>query len=54
VLAVHDEIVVECAAEQSDLAETWLKQAMAEEMAPLIDPVPVAVDVQTALAWAGE
>jgi DNA polymerase-1 len=54
VLAVHDEIVVECAAEQAEAAEAWLKQAMLEAMAPLIDSVPVEVEVQTARTWAGD
>jgi DNA polymerase-1 len=53
VLAIHDEIVVECATEQAEVAAAWLKQAMLEAMASLIDPVPVAVEVQTARTWAG-
>jgi DNA polymerase-1 len=54
VLAVHDEIVVECGACWVKVVGAWLKQAMLEAMAPLIDPVPVAVEVQSARTWAGE
>jgi DNA polymerase-1 len=46
VLAVHDEIVIECDTEQSPAVETWLKKAMVEAMAPLITPVPVAVETR--------
>jgi DNA polymerase-1 len=54
VLAVHDEVVVECAAEQAEVAEAWLRLAMFDAMVPLIDPVPVEVEVQTARTWAGD
>jgi DNA polymerase-1 len=54
VLAVHDEIVVECDADQADAAAAWLKQAMLDAMAPLIDPVPVEVEVQVGCNWAGD
>ena len=53
VLAVHDEIVVECDADQADAVAAWLKQAMLDAMAPLIDPVPVGIEVQTASTWGG-
>jgi DNA polymerase-1 len=53
VLAVHDEIVVECDAERADAAEAWLKAAMVDGMAPLIDPVPVVVEVQVGRTWGG-
>jgi DNA polymerase-1 len=53
VLVVHDGIVVEADAEQADAAATWLRQAMLDGMAPLIDPVPVEVEVSTAPTWAG-
>jgi DNA polymerase-1 len=54
VLAVHDEIVVECAAEQADAASSWLKAAMVEAMAPMIAPVPVAVEIKIARTWGGD
>jgi len=54
VLVVHDEIVVECAQDQADTAATWLKQAMLDGMAPLIDPVPVEVEVKIGRTWGGD
>jgi DNA polymerase-1 len=53
VLVVHDEIVVEADAGQADAAAAWLKQGMLDGMAPLIDPVPVEVEVSSAPAWGG-
>lgn len=53
VLACHDEIVVECDGDQAELAAEWLRRAMVDGMAPLIAPVPVLVEVQTAQTWAG-
>jgi DNA polymerase-1 len=54
VLAVHDEIVVEADAGQAGAAAAWLKQAMLDGMAPLIDPVPVEVEVAVGTTWAGD
>jgi DNA polymerase-1 len=54
VLAVHDEIVVEADADLADAVAAWLKTAMVEAMAPLIDPVPVEVEVQVARTWGGD
>src|SRR5262249_4773839 len=53
VLFVHDEIVVECDADQADAVAAWLKRAMLEAMAPLIAPVPVEVEVKIAPTWGG-
>jgi DNA polymerase-1 len=53
ILAVHDEIVVECEAGQAEAAAAWLKRAMLDAMAPLIDPVPVEVEVKAAPTWGG-
>jgi DNA polymerase-1 len=53
VLAVHDEIVVECDADRAEAAAAWLKRAMLDGMAPLADPVPVAVEVTVAPTWGG-
>jgi DNA polymerase-1 len=53
VLAVHDEIVVEADAAQADAVALWLRQAMLDAMAPLIDPVPVEVEVKVAPTWGG-
>jgi len=53
VLAVHDDIVIECGSSQAEIASTWLKKAMLDAMAPLIDPVPVEVEVKSASTWGG-
>jgi DNA polymerase-1 len=54
VLAVHDEVVVECDAAQAGPVTDWLKTAMVDAMAPLIDPVPVEVDVKVGRSWGGD
>jgi DNA polymerase-1 len=53
VLAVHDEIVIECDAGQAEAVTAWLTKAMVDGTAPLIDPVPVEVDVKSAPTWSG-
>lgn len=54
VLAVHDEIVVEVDAGTADTVAGWLKTCMIEAMAPLIDPVPVEVEVKVGKTWGGD
>ena len=54
VLFCHDEVVVECDAGQADAVKTWLRQAMLDGMAPLVDPVPVEVEVKAGRTWAGD
>jgi DNA polymerase-1 len=54
VLAVHDEVVVECDEHQADAVSAWLKRAMQDGMQPLIDPVPVEVEVTVGRTWAGD
>jgi DNA polymerase-1 len=51
VVAVHDEIVVECDADRAAAAADWLKRAMLDCMAPLVAPVPVEVEVTVAPTW---
>jgi DNA polymerase-1 len=53
VLVCHDEIVVETPAEQADRTAAWLTKCMADGMAPLIAPVPVAVEVAVGPTWGG-
>ena len=53
-LAVHDEIVVECDAGQAEAVGAWVARAMKDAMAPLVDPVPVEVEVRTAQTWGGD
>jgi DNA polymerase-1 len=50
-LAVHDEIVVECDADQAETVAAWLRKAMIDAMAPLIEPIPVEVEVKTGPTW---
>jgi DNA polymerase-1 len=54
VMAVHDEIVVECDKGQADVVAAWLKAAMTEAMAWLINPVPVKVDIKIGRTWGGD
>jgi DNA polymerase-1 len=54
VLAVHDEIVVECDAGAGPAAAGWLQRCMTDALAPLIDPVPVGVEVHTGPTWGGD
>jgi DNA polymerase I-like protein with 3'-5' exonuclease and polymerase domains len=54
VLVVHDEIVVECDADQAEAVKAWLRQAMVDATAPLIDPVPVEVEAKVGRTWAGD
>jgi DNA polymerase-1 len=54
VLAVHDEIVVEADEGKADEAAAWLKAAMVDAMAPLLDPVPVEAEVKVGRSWGGE
>ncbi len=54
VLVVHDEIVVECGADQVEAVKDWLTRAMVEAMTPMIDPVPVEVEVKIGRTWAGD
>jgi DNA polymerase I-like protein with 3'-5' exonuclease and polymerase domains len=54
VLAVHDEIVVECDAGQARAVAAWLKKAMVDAMSPLLGPVPVEVEVKVGRTWGGD
>jgi DNA polymerase-1 len=54
VLAVHDEIVIECDRDQADAVRAWLKQAMQDGMAWLLDPVPVEVKAEIGQTWGGD
>jgi DNA polymerase-1 len=60
ILAVHDEIVVECDEDQVKQTEAWLKEAMVEGMDAVLNSpevkgsyVPVEVEVETTKSWAG-
>jgi DNA polymerase I-like protein with 3'-5' exonuclease and polymerase domains len=56
VLVCHDEIVVECDAEQAAAAKTWLEKAMVEGMDAVLNStdevyVPVEVEARIARSW---
>jgi DNA polymerase-1 len=51
---IHDEILVEADVSQAEAAAVWLRQAMVDGMASLIDPVPVEVEVKIGPNWAGD
>ena len=53
VLAVHDEVVVECGADRADAAEDWLRKAMVDGMAPLVAPLEVKVEPKALPTWGG-
>jgi DNA polymerase I-like protein with 3'-5' exonuclease and polymerase domains len=50
-LAVHDEIAVECAAGQVEAVTAWLRQALVDGLAGLLEPAPVAVQVHVGRSW---
>jgi DNA polymerase I-like protein with 3'-5' exonuclease and polymerase domains len=59
VLVCHDEVVIECAAEQAADAKAWLEKAMIEGMDAVLnltDEVHVPVEVETRIvrSWAEE
>jgi DNA polymerase I-like protein with 3'-5' exonuclease and polymerase domains len=56
VLVCHDEVVVECDAEQAGVAKAWLEKAMIEGMNAVMNstgtaPVPVEVEARIARCW---
>jgi len=56
VLVCHDEIVVECEAEQAADAKAWMEKAMIEGMDAVINgtdgiDVPVEIEARIALTW---
>jgi DNA polymerase-1 len=54
ILAVHDELVVECPIAQAEEAAVWLARHMREAMEAVVDhKVPIVVDTTIAADWAG-
>jgi DNA polymerase I-like protein with 3'-5' exonuclease and polymerase domains len=56
VLVCDDEVVVECTAERTAEAETWLRKAMIEGMEAVLNGtdevhVPVEVEARIARSW---
>jgi DNA polymerase I len=60
VLAVHDEIVVECDERDAEKVEVWLKKAMVDGMEEVVNGlkadgplVPIEVEVESGRTWTG-
>ena len=60
ILAVHDEIVVECDADDAEEVEAWLETAMRDGMEEVLNRpeavgnrVPVEVEAEVGRTWAG-
>jgi DNA polymerase-1 len=53
VLAVHDEIVLECDEADAPAVAAWLKGVMEEAAAPLLAPVPAVAEVSFVRTWGG-
>jgi DNA polymerase-1 len=55
ILAVHDEIVVECDEGAAEKAEGWLKKAMVDGMAAVVNAdeprFPIEVEVPVSKTW---
>ncbi len=56
VLVCHDEVVVECVAEQAAEAKAWLEKAMIERIEAVLNGadevhVPVEVEARIARSW---
>jgi DNA polymerase-1 len=51
VLCVHDEIVVECDAQDAEPARIWLETAMRDGMQPWLPRVPVVVEGAISTDW---
>ena len=51
VIASHDEIVVEAPIGLADVAAGWLQRCMSDAMRPILDPVPVGVEVTVGPTW---
>lgn len=53
VLAVHDEIIIECPEEKATQAMGWLVSAMEQGMSRWLDPVPAKVEASIQKTWGG-
>ena len=60
ILAVHDEIVVECDEADAQKVEAWLEKALVDVMDGVLNGldvegprVPVEVEVESSRSWAG-
>jgi hypothetical protein len=53
ILAAHDELVIKADRAQPECATEWLRAAMVEGMKPLLEPIPVAVEIAVSRSWGG-
>ncbi len=53
VMAVHDELVVECAAKDGDSVAAWVTECMEAGMQRVVRAVPIAVESSVRASWAG-
>lgn len=53
ILAVHDEIVIECDRDDVDAAKTWLEDCMVRGMKRFLRTVPVVVESTECRDWSG-
>jgi DNA polymerase I-like protein with 3'-5' exonuclease and polymerase domains len=53
VVFCHDEIVLDVPETAAERTAEWLRRCMVEAVAPLIDPVPVEVELATGATWGG-
>jgi DNA polymerase-1 len=53
ILAVHDELVIECDASDADIAATWLRDCLETGMRRFLKRAPVRVEVTVARDWRG-
>jgi DNA polymerase I len=54
VLAVHDELVIQCALADAPGVAEWVAECLQAGMARLVPRVPVRVDVAISQSWAGD
>ena len=53
ILAVHDELVIECDAADADVAAAWVAECLQTGMTRYLTRVPVRVEVTVAQDWSG-
>jgi DNA polymerase-1 len=51
VAVVHDEILLECSIEDAQKATTILRKCMINAATPLLNPIPVVVELQITPSW---
>ena len=49
--SAHDELVIEADQDQAEPATGWLRAAMIDGMKPLLDPIPVTVEISVGESW---